>query len=103
MRKLKRTFVAILAIGVAFLGAAPRTFAQEPNASAGTIADYSKDDRSALEQVSVAGGDVESLIDNLSGGAEKVLRIRVFSAGQVLDYPEAMTAVQRDSGILNLL
>jgi len=53
------------------------------------------------DEVAVAAGDVDSLIDNVSGGVAKVTRIRVFSAGQVVEYPEPMATVQRDGGVFD--
>jgi len=77
-------------------------FAQEGKTTSATTANDVAGDGSNLDEVSVAAEDIDAVIDNLSGGAAKVLRIRVFSAGQVIEYPESMIAVQRDAGVFNL-
>jgi len=99
MKKLRSNLAVIPAMLTFALLVDPfNAFAQEGNRRSAATANYSAGAGSNLDEVAVAAGDIDALIDNLSGGVAKVLRIRVFSDGQVVEYPEAMTAVQRETG-----
>jgi hypothetical protein len=90
MSKLRSNFTVMLAmLTFALLACQFSAFAQEGNRRPAATASDAGLDASNLDEVAVAPGDVDSLIDNLSGGVGKVLRVRVFSAGDVVEYAAA--------------
>jgi hypothetical protein len=99
LRSIITTVLVVLAF--ALPGNHFNAFAQEGKTGWAPTSNDARAEASHPDEVPVAAEDIDSLIDNLSGGVDKVFRVRVLSAGQVVEYPESMIAVQRDAGVFN--